>query len=96
MASLGYIWSSVVRRRRDPWVWASAAFVLAEGGAVLVGRGNCPMAPKQEAWGDPVPFFELILPPRVAKAAFPVLAVASLAGIAGLAAREPGVVARSR
>jgi hypothetical protein len=96
MACLGYIWTSVVVGRRDPLVWASAAFLLAEGGALVVGRGNCPMGQLQEAWGDPVPFFELILPPRAAKAAIPVLALVSVAGILGLAVSPPGLVARSR
>jgi hypothetical protein len=42
-----------------------------------------------------VPFFELVLPPRAAKAAIPVLAVASLSGIAALILRRPGLVARA-
>ena len=54
------------------------------------------MGPQQERWGDPVPFFELVLPARAARAAFPVLAIVSMAGIAGLVLRTPGLVARSR
>jgi hypothetical protein len=42
-----------------------------------------------------VPFFELVLPPRAAKAAVPVLAVVSIAGIAGLILRRPGLVSRA-
>ena len=95
MACLGYVWTSVAFRRRDAWTWASAAFLLLEGGALIVGRGNCPIGPLQEEWGDPVPFFELIMPPRMAKAAIPVLAGVSAAGIAGLLARWPGPVLRS-
>jgi hypothetical protein len=84
----------VALRRRDRWVWASAAFLLVEGGALVVGRGNCPIGPLQEEWGDPVPFFELVLPPRAAKAAIPVLFSVSVAGIAGLVIRAPGLVSR--
>jgi hypothetical protein len=85
LACLAYIWSAVVTGRRDRRVWASVAFLVIEGGALVLGRGNCPMGGLQEAWGDPVPFFELVLPPRAAKAAIPGLAVVSLSAIAALA-----------
>ena len=49
----------------------------------------------QAEWGDPVPFFELVLPRRAAKAAIPILTFVSLAGIAALILRHPGLVARS-
>ena len=95
LSALAYIWACVVGRRRDRTLWASVAFLLAEGAGLLVGRGNCPVASLQAEWGDPVPFFELVLPPRAAKAAVPVLAVVSLAAIAGLLVRRPGLVARA-
>jgi hypothetical protein len=95
LACLGLIWTRVVTRRRDPALWASVSFLLVEGGALVMGRGNCPMGRLQEEWGDPVPFFELLLPPRAAKAAIPVLAVLSVAAIAGVVFRRPGVVMRS-
>jgi hypothetical protein len=66
-----------------------------EGAALIVGHGDCPVGPMQAEWGDPVPFFELALPPRAAKAAVPVLAVVSVAGIVALALRRPGLVARA-
>jgi hypothetical protein len=53
------------------------------------------MGTLQEEWGDPVPFFELLMPRRAAKAAVPVLAIVSLAGIAALVVRAPGLVRRS-
>jgi hypothetical protein len=39
--------------------------------------------------GDPVPFFELVLPPRAAKAAVPLLAGSSVAGFLAVALRRP-------
>jgi len=66
-----------------------------EGAALIVGHGDCPVGPLHAARGDPVPFLELVLPPRAAKAAVPVLAVMSVAGIAALALRRPGPVARA-
>jgi hypothetical protein len=95
LASLGYIWGSAMTGRRSPRLWASVAFLFIEGGALVVGRGNCPVGPLQAEWGDPTPFFELVLPPRAAKAAVPVLAAVSLAGIAALVLRPPGLVAHA-
>lgn len=87
LTSLGYVWACAVTRRRDRLLGASVAFLLVEGGALVVGRGNCPMGRAQSAWGDPVPFFELVLPPRAAKAAIPILALASVVGLAALGLR---------
>ena len=94
LASLGYIWSSALTGRRSPRLWASVTFLVVEGAALVVGHGDCPVGPLQAQWGDPVPFFELVLPPRAAKAAVPILAVVSFVGIAGLVLRRPGLVAR--
>jgi hypothetical protein len=85
LTCLAYIWSAVFTGRRNRRVWASVTFLVIEGAALVLGRGNCPVGGLQEAWGDPVPFFELVLPPRAAKAAVPVLAVISLSAIAALA-----------
>ena len=82
-------------RRRSPTLWASVALLSAEGAALVVGRGNCPVGRLQTEWGDPVPFFELVLPPRPAKAAVPVLAAISAGGIAALLVRSPGPVGRA-
>jgi len=89
LASLAYIWSCALLRRRDRYLYSAAAFLSVEGVALLIGRGNCPMGPFQARLGDSVPFFELVLPPRAAKAAVPVLAWLSLAGMAAAALRPP-------
>ena len=95
MASLGYVWWCVFRRRRDPALAASVAFLSIEGIGLAIGRGDCPMGEVQREWGDPKPFFELILPPRAAKAAVPILAVASVAGFVAVALRGPARSPRS-
>jgi len=95
LGCLAYMWRSVATRRRDRRLYASVAFVLVEGGALLAGRGDCPMARVQEQWGDPVPFFELIFPRRAAKAAVPVLAVVTGVALIGVVFRKPGLVARA-
>ena len=94
LAGLAYMWTSVIRRRRSPRLWAAVAFLFAEGAALVVGRGDCPMGPLQTEWGDPVPFFELVLPPRAAKAAVPILAVVSVGAVMGLVFRRPGLASR--
>jgi hypothetical protein len=90
MACLGWIWFCAVRRRRDKALAASVGFLAVEGAGLLIGRGDCPMGAQQREWGDPKPFFELILPPRAAKAAVPVLAVITVAGLVAAAVRPPG------
>jgi hypothetical protein len=89
LVGLGYVWLSAFRRSRDPWLAASVALLGAEGVALVIGRGNCPFGPFQRSLGDPVPMFELVLPPRAAKAAVPVLTGVTLAGFAALLMRRP-------
>lgn len=95
LASLGYIWLCASTGRRDRRLWASVAFLSLEGAGLVVGRGNCPMGPLQAQWGDPAPLFELVLPPRAAKAAVPVLAGITVAGIAIVVVRRPSRGVRS-
>jgi hypothetical protein len=89
MASLAVVWSSALRRRRGPLLATSMAFLSLEGVALVIGRGNCPFGPLQSRLGDPVPMFELLLPPRAAKAAIPALVVVTLVGFAAVAVRGP-------
>lgn len=89
LACLGYLWACAARRRRDRPLAAAIAFLGTEGLAVILGRGDCPFGGLQRQWGDPVPLFELVLPPRAAKAAVPVLAAVSIAGLAAVALRPP-------
>jgi hypothetical protein len=91
LSSVAWIWASALTGHRGPWLWAGVGLLSVEGGALVVGGGNCPIGPLQEEWGDPVPFFELVLPPRAAKAAVPVLAGVTVAGIAALVVLPPGL-----
>jgi hypothetical protein len=91
LTALATIYRAVARGQRSPRVWASASFLALEGAGLLIGRGDCPMGRMQEQWGDPKPFFELILPPPAAKAAVPVLAVVASGGLLGLVACRPGL-----
>lgn len=89
LAGLGYVWACALTRRRDPVLRACVGALVVEGGALVIGRGDCPMGSLQARWGDPVPFFELVLPPSAAKAAVPILAAISLAALFGLVVRPP-------
>jgi len=88
LAGLAYIYRAADHRRRDRWSDASVALLLAEGGALVIGRGDCPFGPFQARLGDPVPMFEWVLPPRAAKAAIPVLSAIALVGMGALLARS--------
>jgi hypothetical protein len=81
VGALGYVWWSALTRRRGRRLQVSTAVLLVEGVALLIGGGNCPLGPLQRRLGDPTPLFELVLPPRAAKAAVPVLAGVSLVGL---------------
>jgi hypothetical protein len=95
LGCLAYIWACAVTRRRSPRLWGAVSFLTVEGAALAVGGGNCPVGALQAEWGDPVPFFELVLPPRAAKAAIPLLAVVSVAAIAAVVLRRPGLALRA-
>jgi hypothetical protein len=88
LLTLAHIWVCAVTRRRDRILPASVGFLVIEGVALGVGGGDCPLGPFQRDLGDPVPFFELVLPPRAAKAAIPILAIVSVVGIAAIVAEE--------
>ena len=64
LAALAYVWFCAATRRRDRALTISAAALLIEGAALVVGRGDCPFGPMQAKLGDPVPLFELVLPRR--------------------------------
>jgi hypothetical protein len=81
LTALGYIWMAGIKGRRDRLLAASIGWLGIEGGALVIGRGDCPFGPLQARLGDPVPLFELVLPPRMAKAAVPGLTIFALVGI---------------
>ena len=89
LAGLAWIWRDAIMRRRGPLVYASAALLVSEGFALVIGRGDCPLGSFQAGLGDPVPMFEWVLPPRAAKAAIPILTAVSLAALLCLLLRPP-------
>jgi hypothetical protein len=87
LASIAYVWRCALTGRRGPLLRAALAALLAEGALVAANRGDCPLGGVGERVGDPVPLFELVLPPRAARLAVPALGAVTAAGIALLGAR---------
>jgi hypothetical protein len=82
--AIGYVWWCALTGRRDAWLRVAATGLIGEGVLVAANGGDCPLGGLQQRVGDPTPLFELLLSPRVARRAVPVLGVAAAAGIAPL------------
>jgi hypothetical protein len=89
LGSLTYIWFCALTGRRDRLLGAALVTMSVQGVALLIGRGDCPLGPLQRRLGDPDPLFEVVLPPRAAKAAIPALICVALAGVTVLALQRP-------
>ena len=81
LVALTRVWGSALGLPRRGAFWPAVGFLGLQGVGLLAGRGDCPMTRVQHRLGDEVPMFELVLPPRAAKAAIPVLAAVALAGL---------------
>ena len=91
LGALAQVWRSALLRTRGRYLWPSMTLLLMQGAALLIGRGNCPFGPFQRQLGDPVPMFELVLPPRAARAAIPALFIVAVAGMVAALLRPPGL-----
>jgi hypothetical protein len=87
LACLGYVWTCAFTGRRDRLLHGAISVLAAEGVGLVIGRGNCPLGPFQRRLGDPVPLFELVLPPVWARRAVPILA--GITGVGVLLALRP-------
>jgi hypothetical protein len=84
LAAISYVWCCAVTGRRDPALRIAVAALVAEGACVTANRGDCPLGPLQQRVGDPVPLFELVLPPVAARRAVPCLGAVAAVGILAL------------
>jgi hypothetical protein len=82
LSCLGYVWTCAITRRRDRLLRGAIGILAVEGAGLVIGRGDCPLGPLQQRLGDPVPLFDLVLPPAWARRAVPILAGISGVGIA--------------
>jgi len=88
LVAIAHVWACVLTGRRDPLLRVAVAALTLEGVVVAANGGDCPLGPLQQRLDDPVPLFELVLSPRAAKRAVPVLGAVAAAGIALLARRR--------
>ena len=91
LLAIFYVWWCALTGRRGRRLVLAIVALAGEGVLVVANRGDCPLGGLQERLGDPVPLFELVLPPRAAKLAVPVLGVISGAGILVVALRHRGL-----
>jgi hypothetical protein len=93
LAAIGDVWACALSGRRGPLLRVAVGALVVEGLVVAANGGDCPLGRVQDRLGDPTPLFELVLPPRAARLAVPVLGAFTAAGI-GLVARRPGATRR--
>jgi hypothetical protein len=93
LLAIAYVWWCALTGRRGPLLRVAVIALAVEGLLVAVNRGDCPLGGVQERLGDPVPLFDLVLSPRAAKRAVPVLGAVTAAGVALLARRDPELTA---
>jgi hypothetical protein len=88
LLAIAYVWFCAITGRRDRLLLIATTALVGEGAVVAANHGDCPLGPLQERVGDPVPLFELLLPPKAAKLAVPALGAVAGAGIAAGAVRR--------
>lgn len=87
LAAIAEVWRAALSGRDSRFLRPAVAALLAEGVVVGANGGDCPLGPLGDRIGDEVPLFELVLPPRAAKAAVPVLGAVAATGALIAAAR---------
>jgi hypothetical protein len=90
LLAIAHVWWCALSGRRGPLLHAAMVALTTEGTLVAANGGDCPLGGLQGRMGDPVPLFELVLSPRAAKRAVPVLGTVAGAGIALVLARGRG------
>jgi len=95
LLAIGYVWWCALSGRRGPLLGVAVMALAAEGALVVANRGDCPLGGLQERLGDPVPLFELVLSPRAARRAVPILGAVAAAGVV-LVARGCGARSAAR
>ena len=85
LSAIAYVWWCALTGRRGPLLRVAVGALPGEGIIVLANHGHCPLGGLQERLGDPVPLFELVMSPRTAHRAVPVLGVVTGVGFVALA-----------
>ena len=88
LGAITHIWWCALTGRRDRRLRVAVVVLVAEGAFVAANHGDCPLGPLQERLGDPVPLFELVLPPVAARRAVPALGLITGSGLVLLGVRR--------
>ncbi len=94
LAAIGNVWWCALTGATNRLLRPAIGALAVEGVVVAANHGDCPLGPLQARAGDPVPLFELVLPPRAAKRAVPVLGLITAAGIVAVVSRGVPPAAR--
>lgn len=81
LLAIAYVWRSALTGRHDRRLRVAIVALVGEGALVVANRGDCPLAGLQKRLGDPTPLFELVLSPKAARLAVPVLGAIAGAGV---------------
>lgn len=81
LGCIAYVYYAAIADVESPLVYAAAAALVLEGAIVVLNGGNCPLGAVHRRYGDEKAFFELLLPPKAAKLAVPVLGAVTAFGI---------------
>jgi hypothetical protein len=87
LVCIGAIYLGAWNAQADTLTYLALTALGIECILVLSAGGNCPLGPWLQRLGDDKPFFELLLPPRAAKAAIPTLGAIATIGAIALAVR---------
>ena len=82
LSCLAYVYYAAITRQRSRRLAVVAGALVVEGVVVYANGGDCPLGPLHKRFGDEKTFFELFVPPHVARHAVPFFAaVAALGGL---------------
>jgi hypothetical protein len=89
LSCLAYVYYAALARKRNRLLAAATGALLIEGAVVRANGGDCPLGAIHHRYGDEKTFFELFVPPRLAKRAVPFFTVVTAVGLALAIARPP-------
>ncbi len=84
---IGYLYYALIAGRTDWTVWAAVILLIAEGAAMALNGGRCPLAFLHERYGDDKGFFDLWVPPKLLPLVVPFLTALTTIAVLWLLAK---------
>jgi len=81
LACIAFVYYAAIADVNSPLAFAAAGALVLEGAVVALNGGDCPLGGIHRRYGDEKAFFELLMPPKAAKLAVPVLGTVTALGI---------------